>query len=202
MIGGCMSDQTNKMHNRSEGVSPCESCYGGFSNRLSYERFSSSRQIRWLRVIGTLFICFAFGIFIAMCGLLVYRLIDSNKELYYPKQAEADTVSVSRENALTEQKAEPASTSASEKHLTGIDSEMASRYLIPEGVLVKDHELIGAYLGTELMEGDIIVSFGGSLINDAESLYRLITQTECCEAKQIVLFRNNEYIVLDAVVGK
>lgn len=197
-----MSDHESDMRSKTENLPITEQSFGGFSGRISYERCKNARGGRLcIKLLGISCILIMFGVFLTMCSILMYRVVQSNKTLYLPeRQSELPKL---ENRAAHEKNALPdaAETTPSEVHLRNITAEMAGRYKLPEGVMVRDREMLSEYLSTEIFEGDIIVSLGGMRINDADKLYSMITSVDCCEVKRVVIFRNNEYFEFDTVIG-
>jgi len=195
-----MSLQTDDMQSDNRKGSGAEFSFGGFSDRISYERFGKNVKPRLgVRLFFIGCICIFAGVAIALCGLLMYQVVQHNKGLYYPdRQCEEnseDAVASSGDcEALTELETTPA-----QVHFADVTPTKAARYGLPQGVMVRDSEFVSQCLSAEIFEGDIIVSLGDTPISDSEIFYSLLTDGSITSKLPIVLFRNNEPIIISSV---
>ena len=193
-----MSDQTNDMQNPTLNDVGTEAGFGGFSERISYECFKHGSKVgtgmKLLRIGCALIV---FGVFLTLCGLVMYYVVNSNKTLYYPDDAEA--VPASETELAVSETALPAEedTSVCERHFFNITADIAHRYNLAEGVLVKDAGIVNEVLGTEVVEGDIITALNDTMIVDSQVFYDMLISDKNPEKSTVTVFRDGCEILLE-----
>ncbi len=198
-----MSPQTDDMQNNARKDSVTESCFGGFSGRISYERFGKNSGTRFgvkLFFVGC--ICIFAGVFLALCGLLMYQVVQSNKGLYYSEKQESADASEAVPATAAVMAAEAETTSPADVLFDDVTPAEAVRYGVPEGVMVRDAALACKYLSPEILEGDIITALGDTPVLDAEMLYTMLTDGDQVCNGPIMLFRNNESIAVTPIAAE
>ncbi|MBQ8508350.1 MAG: PDZ domain-containing protein [Clostridia bacterium] len=178
-------------------------CYGGISGRWRYEDCRREHTFRrtasiWVKVGICMIVCLVFGFIGTLGGILLYDFVQNHKSLYYPIGAQhvnEDAPSII--SPAADEKAPAAFVSAADSlapACENVTAELAARYRIPTGVMVKLIESTSALYAAGMRSGDIIVAINGSEVTDIDTLNRL--HAECPEGETIVLrvFRSNRYI--------
>jgi len=196
-----MSDQTSVRQSKTENEESRDICFGGASGRLSYESRHRVRKKTVGRVILIGGICLLVGTMVAVICVLAYYMVRSNKALYYTSVKALASSEVEQSSDVRRAKPEEKLPTSNEC-LVNVTPDMGVFINAPEGVMVTDPEPINGLLSAELCEGDVIVSCDDEPMCDAEVLYSIITASEKSEVRQLEVYRDSEYIFIDAVIGE
>ena len=179
-----------------------ESSYGGYAERLRYEQVLRERgwgrAMKAVRLAVMTAVCILFGLVGMLAGFMVYDMVDQNRELYYPlgsmpraerSEMAAETTAAAADgfSAMSESATLPAA--------EVVTPELARRYRIPMGVMLRVVEEHSAAAAAGILAGDIIVAVNGVECADIETLEKLLA--EAGSTATVTVFRNNKYLQID-----
>ncbi len=178
-----------------------ESCYGGFGNRFSYEQCRREENLGGKR-FRIVFFAVALSMlslsFVFLCAVVLIRIVESNRQLYYPGAAYYTEALKASESEAPLKLAERAVSDVSEqgRMLVTVSDEDAQRYRIPVGVMIRslDAQSEASLAGLEV--GDIIVAVNGDAVSDVDSLTALVSENGGQAVVRLTVFRDNSYYVV------
>lgn len=195
-----MFGDTDNIRTRTEDDLNNTGCYGGFGNRFSYEqcRREEIRGRKKLKLALLFFGVCMFGVsFLLLSAIVLVRVVETNRSLYYPSALYADESHIVSVTELPIEASAPAVMKSVTERFVSVSSEESERYLVPVGVLVKSLEPDSEASSVGIEIGDIIVAVNGHSVSDIETLNTLIeAQTDGAVIK-LTVFRDNSYYVLN-----
>lgn len=199
-----MFGSTENSRTKTEDIQKNESCYGGFGGRFSYERCrrdESGRRFTAASIASVLCACIMVGAFGALCGIVMYHIVETNKQLYFPSGDMAGYEIGSKEKAADKTRSDYVvlSTDAEYSMFETVTNEVATRYRVPTGVMLKRVEEDSEAYEVGFRAGDIIVDIDGTAVNDIDNMNAILASREAVTVSKVTVFRDNVYVILDIV---
>ncbi len=199
-----MFGNINDIRKKTEDNNENEACYGGFTQRFSYEELCrDGKKNRIKRMAGKFIfiICIAvfLGLFAVICTVSVYRVVHENASLYYPDNPK---IKAAHKESTLQPINEPASVSKFEFMKNSVTAETVSpevsqRYRIPTGIMVHDVCENSAAHKAGLLNGDIIVAINDAAAAEIENIDSFLSSHSEDTVAKITVFRNDTYIDLN-----
>ncbi len=196
-----MFGNTHNTRSETEDIQSNGSSYGGFGRRFSYEQSKKDNggfRITTSGLVSAICALVVVGAVGALCGVVMYHMVEANKPLYYPsgdiaeaesgrsgaahREAEADAVMPLSENAGIYE---------------NVTSDLSARYRVPTGVMIKRVAKDSEEYAAGLRSGDILISIDGIKVSDIDTMNGILSSREASMYSEIMIFRDNAYIVLD-----
>ena len=177
--------------------------FGGFSSRWNYE--DCRRRLSGVHpaaIVLISMVCVFTGLSGVLGGILLFDFLKANPGLYFP---EGTVFSVSEPTELRAA-ASPVDNSDIDELYTGmsldtVTQDLASRFMIPVGVMVRSADPTRNAALRDLTAGDIIVTINDQEIRDIESLREVYDPIPDGEDVHIRVFRRNKYTDVYIVKG-
>lgn len=177
--------------------------FGGFSSRWNYE--DCRRRLSGVHpaaIVLISMVCVFTGLSGVLGGILLFDFLKANPGLYFPE----GTVFSASEPTELRAAVNPEDNEELDELYTGmsldtVTPELASRFRIPVGVMVKSADPSRNAALRDLTVGDIIVTINDQEIRDIESLKEVYDPIPDGEDVHIRVFRRNKYTDVYIVKG-
>ena len=177
--------------------------FGGFSSRWNYEdcrRRLSGVHPAAIALISI--VCVFTGLSGVLGGILLFDFLKANPEMYFPEgtvfSAAEPTELHTAVDTYTKKEVDEMYTGMS---LDTVTPELASRFMIPVGVMVRSADPSRNAALRDLIAGDIIVTINDHEIRDIDSLKEVYDPIPDGEDVHIRIFRRNKYTDVYIVKG-
>lgn len=177
--------------------------FGGFSSRWNYE--DCRRRLSGVHpaaIVLISMVCVFTGLSGVLGGILLFDFLKANPDLYFPEGTVFSTPEATELHAV----ASPDYTDNIDELYTGmsldtVTPELASRFMIPVGVMVKSADPTRNAALRDLIAGDIIVTINDHEIRDIDSLREVYDPIPDGEDVHVRIFRRNKYTDIYIVKG-
>lgn len=198
-----MFGNTEDVRTKTEDTEKNESCFGGFEGRFSYERCrrdETGRRITAAGIVSVICAFFMVGAFGALCAIVTFQIIETNKQLYFPGGDLAGFETNGDDTLPTEipKRDYTLLTSDSESPMFEmVTNDDSVRYRVPMGVMLKRVEETSDAYSAGFRTGDIIVDIDGSAVTDVSVMSAILAARETDAASKVTVFRDNVYFILE-----
>ena len=177
--------------------------FGGFSSRWNYE--DCRRRLSGVHpaaIVLISMVCVFTGLSGVLGGILLFDFLKANPGLYFPE----GTVFSASEPTELHAPVAPDDNGDSDELYTGMSldtgtPDLASRFMIPVGVMVRSADPTRNAALRDLIAGDIIVTINDNEIRDIESLREVYDPIPDGDDVHIRVFRRNKYTDVYIVKG-
>ncbi len=189
----------NNTRSETEDIQSNGSCYGGFGRRFSYEQSKKDNggfRITTSGLVSAICALVVVGAVGALCGVVMYHMVEANKPLYYPSGDLADS-DRGKSGAAYKEADVVMPLSEDEGIYENVTSDLSARYRVPTGVMIKRVAEDSEEYAAGLRSGDILISIDGIKVSDIDTMNGILSSREASMGSEIMIFRNNVYIVLN-----